>query len=337
MYSLSEFSYELPASLIAQQPLARRDQAKLLVVSRDTGQIHHDRFGNIGRYLPKQSLLVLNDTRVIPARIFGAKERTGGKVEIFLLRQLYDGHSFETLLRPIGRILAGEKIVFAGSRMTATVTDRERRIVRFSGKNIAPFLRRCGHVPLPPYIRRDDTPADRRDYQTVYARSSGSVAAPTAGLHFTKGLLGTLKKQGHGTTVVTLHVNYATFKPVFEPDVRDHRMHTESYFVRPAAWQQILSARKIGRKIVAVGTTSCRVLETVANGGQLAGETDIFIYPGISFKMTDCLITNFHMPFSTLLMLVYAFGGTDLMRRVYREAITKEYRFFSYGDGMLIL
>lgn len=337
MFSLSEFGYDFPTDLIAQHPLARREQARLMIINRETDEIKHDNFSNIGAYLPERSLLVLNDTRVIPARIYGHKERTGGRVEVFLLRQLTDSHCFETLLRPAGRIREGEKIIFPGSRMTATVIDKPRRIVRFSAKNISLFLRRCGHVPLPPYIRREDTREDRQDYQTVYARHPGSVAAPTAGLHFTKALLAKLKKQGHGAVPVTLHVNFATFKPVVDPDIRDHRMHTESYSVAPKAWRQIVSEREKGRKIVAVGTTSCRVLEALAKNERYAGETDIFIYPGYSFRMTDCLITNFHMPFSTLLMLVYAFGGTALMRRAYQEAIEKQYRFFSYGDGMLIL
>lgn len=334
---LAEFIYELPAHLIAQAPLAKRDQSRLMVVRRDNGQISHDSFANIGRYLPELSVVVRNNTKVIPARLFGVKARSGGKVEVFLLRKLADGYSYEALLRPNQRIKDGDQIIFPSTNVTAVVADKVRRIVRFNRKDIAAFLNRNGHVPLPPYIKRPDTLADRSTYQTVYAKHPGSVAAPTAGLHFTKSLLSKLGKSRHTIENVTLHVNFATFKPVVEPDITNHEMHFEEYSVEPAVFERINSARTSGNKIVAVGTTSCRVLESVAATGKLTGETNLFIYPGYKFRATDVLVTNFHLPHSTLLMLVYAFAGTELMRRAYQEAIAKEYRFFSYGDGMVIV
>lgn len=334
---LSEFDYTLSPQLVAQHPLIRRDQARLMVIDRQSGEIHHDRFSNIGRYLPKQSVLVLNDSRVIPARLFGVKERSGGRVEIFLLKALADGYSFKTLLRPLQKIRAGDRIRFTGSALVAEVVDRPERIVRFNRKNVVTQLGRIGHIPLPPYIKRADTSRDRIDYQTVYARCPGSVAAPTAGLHFTKPLLGRLRKAGHDLLKVTLHVNYATFKTVEEDDITRHKMHREEYAVSAAVGAKILKARQQGRCIVAVGTTSCRVLETLAKSGKPSGETDLFMYPGIPFAMTDILITNFHLPLSSLLMLVYAFGGVELMKKAYQTAITQKYRFYSYGDAMIIV
>jgi len=334
---LSDFSYSLPERLIAQRPLPRRDQSRLLVVNRTAGSIRHEKFAAINDFLPEKSAIVFNDTKVIPARIFGVKERTGGKVEIFVLKPRAGGYEYEVLLKPGPRIKDGDKVVFPGSSVTAEVISKADRLVRFSCKDVMPFLKKHGHVPLPPYIHRPDNSGDRETYQTVYAKHPGSVAAPTAGLHFTKRLLAQLKRNGHSLETVTLHVNLATFKPVVAEDIRNHDMHTEEYAVAPAAWQRILQAKRNGRKIVAVGTTSCRVLESAAASGRLSGETKLFVYPGYDFKMVDALVTNFHLPQSTLLMLVYAFGGIELMRRVYQEAIEKEYRFFSYGDGMVIL
>lgn len=334
---LSEFSYILPKELIAQYPLRQRDEARLLVVKRDSQEFYHDIFSNIGKYLPRNSLLVLNDSKVIPARLIGEREKTKGKVEIFLLRKLSDGVSYQALIRPLGRLNPREKIIFNGGAIYAQVIDFREKIVRFNTNEAGLDLEKIGHIPLPPYIKRSDTAEDRIYYQTVFARKPGSVASPTAGLHFTQKLLGHLKKEGHGIAKVTLHVNYATFSPVKKKNILQHKMHKENYAVSPIIGKEIRKARQEGRSVVAVGTTTTRVLETMACTGRLRGETDIFIYPGYTFQMVDILITNFHLPFSTLLMLVYAFGSKDLMLRAYTEAIRKKYRFYSYGDAMVII
>jgi S-adenosylmethionine:tRNA ribosyltransferase-isomerase len=332
---LQDFHYELPNSLIAQHPAARRDDARLMVIDRATQTIRHDIFRNLKKHLPAKSLLVVNDSKVIPARLLGKKEKTGGEVEVFLLKKI-DEYSYEALLRPLKKIRENDPLVFAGG-VKAMLVDKENRIVRFEKKNIEKYLQKIGHIPLPPYITREDNAQDKREYQTVYARAAGSVASPTAGLHFTKKLLTELKSAGHAMEKLTLHINYGTFKPVEVDDIRQHPMHWEEYSITPQTWARVQKAKGQGRKVVAVGTTSCRVLEAVAQGGQLQDRTNIFIYPGFSFRMIDCLITNFHLPFSTLLMLVYAFGGMDLMKRAYQEAIKEKYRFYSYGDGMLII
>ena len=335
---LQDFEYRLPRELIAQYPLKEREKARLMIVDRKMQTIQHDIFGNITKYIPAESVLILNDSRVIPARLFGKRE-TGGRVEIFLLKRLADGYSYETLIRPLKRLNTDEKIYFDNNGLYAQLKNPLNRIVRFNAKNISSYLNRFGHMPLPPYIKRVDEPLDKEFYQTVYAKNPGSVASPTAGLHFTNSLLTQLKKKGHAIEKLTLHVNYATFNPVKEEDITKHRMHTEQYGVSKKTWDSIQKYKKQGRKIVAVGTTACRVLETVGNrhACSLRGETNIFIYPGFIFQMTDALITNFHLPKSTLLMLVYAFASSDLMKRAYKEAIQEKYRFYSYGDGMLII
>lgn len=352
---LEDFNYKLPEHLIAQHPLHRRDHARLMIVDRAKKRISHDIFSNIGKYLPPQSCVVLNDSKVIPARLLG-KRASGGQVEIFLLNKLSDGYSYETLMRPTKRLKVDEKIIFNGGSLVAQIKDKERRIVRFNQRNINSHLNKIGHIPLPPYIKRPDCAADRKYYQTVYAQKEGSVASPTAGLHFTNQLLNRVIKAGHTIEKVTLHINYATFKPVEEQDIRDHKMHTEHYSITKKAWSAIHKIREGGRKIVAVGTTSCRVLETVGarpcsavaksiedrlrrgeRAAPVRGSTNIFMYPGYKFCMTDILVTNFHLPYSTLLMLVYAFGGKDLMAKAYQEAIKEKYRFFSYGDAMMII
>lgn len=337
MMQLKNFSYDLPQHLIAQSPLRCRDEARLMVINRKTAEIRHDRFSRIGQYLPKNSVIVVNTSKVIPARLLGKKEETGGKVEIFLLKKLSDGYSFKVLMRPLSRIREGGKIIFNGNGLAARIVDVPGRIVRFDRKDIVKHLDSVGHIPLPPYIKRPDTKMDREFYQTVYARHAGSVAAPTAGLHFTRSLLGRLKNEGHAVAQVMLHINYATFKPVEEDDIREHKMHSEDYSVSLKTMAKIQESRQRGKKIVAVGTTSCRVLETVARCGKLKGCTDLFMYPGCKFKMTDILVTNFHLPHSSLLMLVYAFGSMPLMKKAYAEAIKKKYRFYSYGDAMVII
>jgi len=333
---LEEFQYKLPEHLIAQHPLYLRDHARLMIVDRSKKQIVHDVFSNIEEYLPQNSCIVLNDSKVIPARLLG-KRASGGQVEIFLLNKLSDGCSYETLMRPLKRLKVDEKIIFNGGELIAKIIDKENRIVRFNQRNITSHLNKIGHIPLPPYIKRLDCAADRKYYQTVYAHKEGSVASPTAGLHFTKRLLKKVERAGHTIEKVTLHINYATFKPVEETNITKHKMHSEDYSITKKALNMIRKANNDGRKIVAVGTTSCRVLETVSAKGKLKGSTEIFMYPGYNFQMTDILITNFHLPFSTLLMLVYAFGGKDLMVQAYKEAIKQKYRFFSYGDAMMII
>ena len=334
---LKNFDYSLPQSYIAQYPLKKRDKARLMVLDRRSKRITHDVFSNIADYLPDKSTLVVNDSKVIPARLLGKKERTSGKVELFLLKKLSDGYSYEALLRPLRKIKIDEKIIFNGSSVYAQLKDKNNRIVRFNRKDLSKYLDSIGHIPLPPYIKRQDNAVDRAQYQTVYARNSGSVASPTAGLHFTNSLLRALKQQGHKTAKVTLHINYATFKPVEEDDIRSHKMHAESYNVNQKALNTIESTKIRNGKIVAVGTTSCRVLETIGSNREFSGATNLFIYPGYKFRMVDALITNFHLPRSTLLMLVCAFGSHEFVMKAYREAINKKYRFYSYGDCMLII
>ncbi|MCB9771202.1 MAG: tRNA preQ1(34) S-adenosylmethionine ribosyltransferase-isomerase QueA [Candidatus Omnitrophica bacterium] len=334
---LQDFVYDLPKSLIAQHPLPRRDHARLMVIDRAAGTIRHSRFDELEAFLPQKSFFILNDSKVIPARLFGRKERSDGMVEIFLLKKLIDGYTYEALLRPAKKIRSGDRINFEKSSLYATIVDVDARLVKFNYKNIMPHIQRIGHIPLPPYIRRDDEKSDHEFYQTVYAKNAGSVAAPTAGLHFTKPHLRALEKNGHKILRTTLHVNYATFKAVEEEDVTKHHMHYESYEISAATLRKIKANRAENKKAIAVGTTSCRVIESVAKTGILKGETNLFIYPGYQFRMTDALLTNFHLPYSSLLMLVFAFGGMDLLKRAYNQAIEKKYRFFSYGDCMLLL
>lgn len=332
---LKDFNYDLPQGLIAQHPTQRRDAARLMVIDRARKTIIHDIFRNIGIYLPQNSLIVVNNSKVVPARLLGKRQKTGGQVEIFLLKKL-DANRYEALLKPLKKIKVEEPLEFPGG-VIGYLEDKEKRIVRFNKRDLEKHLSRIGHIPLPPYINRDDTARDRREYQTVYARRAGSVASPTAGLHFTNSLLANLKKVGHAVVPLTLHINYGTFKPVECDDVVSHPMHSEDYSMSASSFARVCKARDQGRRIVAVGTTSCRVLESVAQNNRLSGSTNIFIYPGFSFKMTDCLITNFHLPASTLLMLVYAFGGIQLMKKAYQEAIRQKYRFYSYGDAMIII
>lgn len=333
---LTDFDYHLPKNMIAQHPLSRRDHARLMIIDRCKNTIEHDQFYNIAQYLKPQTLLVLNDSKVIPARLMGEKEKDNRSVEIFLLKQLSDGYCYEALLKPLRKIKDHEKIFFHKKELYATIQDREKMIVRFNRKNVKKYLDRIGHMPLPPYIQRGDEPSDRKSYQTVYARHAGSVAAPTAGLHFTKSLLTKLRSKGHRYARVTLHVNYGTFHPVKETDITKHRMHLEDYVVSPQDWDIINNQKAQGKTLLSVGTTSCRVLETISRTKKIQGSSDLFIYPGFRFRMTDFLLTNFHLPKSTLLMLVCAFAGKDLMMKAYQQAIKEKYRFYSYGDCMLI-
>lgn len=334
---LKDFDYNLPSELIAQYPCAVRDEARLMVVDRERQTITHSQFFELDRFLPQKALIVLNNSKVIPARIFGKREKTGGKVEIFLLNQLPDGYSYRAMIRPLKKLKAGEKIVFEGTGLHAELTDGPEKIIRFNRKDLMANLNGLGHMPLPPYIKRSDELLDQEFYQTVYAKEEGSLAAPTAGLHFSETMLARLKAAGHPIEEVTLHINQATFNPVKVDDLSDHVMHEEAFSISANTQESILEAGKTSTLIAAVGTTSCRVLETMGSLRRTHGATNIFIYPGYEFKLTDILITNFHLPKSTLLMLVYAFGGIELMKRAYAEAIQEKYRFYSYGDCMIII
>ncbi len=340
----SDFDYDLPAEYIAQTPVEPRDASRLLVLDRGTGGIEHATFGDVGRYLKAGDILVLNETRVIPARLYARKEPSGGRVELLLLRQ-EDEHTWEALV--------GGKGLTAGKRLRVeprqeiprelraeilAVLDGPRRLVRFD-QPLGAYLDHAGHVPLPPYIHTALIDPER--YQTVYARQEGSAAAPTAGLHFTPQLITTLESQGIGCATVTLHVGLDTFAPVTEDRPQEHKIHTEWCQVAPQAAAVINQARQKGGRIVAVGTTSVRTLETVAGEkGDLSpfeGPTDLFILPGYHFRAVDALITNFHLPRSTLIMLVSAFAGRERILNAYEVAKQEGYRFYSFGDAMLIL
>ncbi len=334
---LSQFSYDLPNELIAQTPLKKRDEALLMIVDRKNQTIKHDVFSSLDQHIPTNSTFVYNDTKVIPARLLTEREGSGGKAEILLLKALDDGYSYQVMLRPTKRLKNREKLTFDNGKLVAEIIDKEKGVVRFNKKNIKSSLERSGHIPLPPYISRSDTAMDRTYYQTIFAKNEGSIAAPTAGLHFTKSLRNQLTKKGHSFVPVTLQINYGTFKAVETEDIRDHDMHTEEFIVTRSNYKIIETSKQKKRPVIAVGTTSCRVLETVAKCDTLHGITNIFIYPGYTFKAIDILITNFHLPKSTLLMLVYAFGGDKLIKQAYQEAIKNKYRFFSYGDAMLIV
>ncbi|MGE5554404.1 MAG: tRNA preQ1(34) S-adenosylmethionine ribosyltransferase-isomerase QueA [Betaproteobacteria bacterium] len=345
---VSDFDYCLPPELIAQTPAEPRDASRLLVLERSTGQLRHRIFREIGEFLRPGDLLVLNDTRVIRARLFGRKEPSGGRVEVFLLRRLAgENETWECLVRPGRRIRQGARLVFGEGELRGTVVGEEaegKRLITFASPDHEPaaWLERLGEVPLPPYITQPL--ADGERYQTVYARHRGSVAAPTAGLHFTPELLETLEAQGVRRALLTLHVGLGTFRPVQAEKVEEHVMHSEYYELPAETAGAVNAARRAGNRVVAVGTTVCRTLETAARaasgtGGITASEgwTDLFIYPGYRFRVVDVLLTNFHLPRSTLLMLVSAFAGRDLVLRAYEEAIRERYRFYSFGDAMLIL
>lgn len=338
---IKEFDYDLPQELIAQTPLANREGSRLLVLDRETGEMEHRHFSEIRELLRPGDLLVLNDSRVIPARIFGIREGTGAKVEFLLLKRT-EGNRFECLVKPGRKARPGERFQFGEGRMTAEilgVIEDGVRIVEFACEGeLLEVLDEIGLMPLPPYITEKLEQKER--YQTVYAHAPGSAAAPTAGLHFTKELLSDLEKEGVELAYVTLHVGLGTFRPVKVERIEEHQMHTEWYTVSEKAAEQINCAKREGRRVICVGTTSCRTVESAAdeNGIVRAGSADtgIFIYPGYRFKVLDALITNFHLPESTLLMLVSALAGRENVLRAYREAIEKRYRFFSFGDAMFV-
>ncbi|VBB06056.1 s-adenosylmethionine:trna ribosyltransferase-isomerase quea [Lucifera butyrica] len=337
---LSDFDYFLPQDLIAQRPCEPRDHSRLLVLDRQTGRIEHKSFYNLKQYLLPGDTLVFNDTRVIPARLIGSRLDSGGKVEVFLLNR-HSGNEWETLVKPGKKARPGTVVQFSEelSCEILAATDYGGRIVRFVFEGIfEEILDRLGETPLPPYIK--EKLSDKERYQTVYARERGSAAAPTAGLHFTRELMQELATQGINLAFITLHVGLGTFRPVKVADIEQHVMHKEYYSVSAQTAALINETRQKGRKVIAVGTTAVRTLETAGSSGTLeskSGWTDIFIYPGYPFKIVDRMITNFHLPQSTLLMLVSAFAGRDAVLAAYEEAVRQKYRFFSFGDAMLIL
>ena len=338
----SDFFYDLPEELIAQDPLEDRTASRLLVLNRETGAVEHKIFSDVIDYLNEGDCLVINNTRVIPARLIGEKEGTGGKVEILLLKRGAND-VWETLVKPGKKLRPGAKIIFGDGRLRAEVlevVEEGNRLVKFYYEGIfEEILDSLGEMPLPPYITHKLE--DKEMYQTVYAKFDGSAAAPTAGLHFTKELLNKIEEKGIKIASITLHVGLGTFRPVKVDDVNNHHMHTEWYEVNAEAADIINETKRNGGRVICVGTTSCRTIESVAdeNGYMKAktGETDIFIYPGYKFKVMDGLITNFHLPESTLVMLVSAFAGKENVLAAYETAVKERYRFFSFGDAMILI
>ena len=339
---IKDFYYDLPQELIAQTPLKDRTASRLMVLDRKSGTIDHKHFYDITDYLNPGDCLVMNNTRVIPARLYGVKEGSGGKIEFLLLKRI-DINTWEVILRPGKKAKTGSRFVFGDGLLKAEVIevrDDGNRIVRFEFDGIwEELLDRLGEMPLPPYIK--EKLEDKNRYQTVYSKIEGSAAAPTAGLHFTEELLEKLRQKGIKTAFVTLHVGLGTFRPVSVDNIEEHKMHTEFYQVSKETADIINQTRKDGGRIVCVGTTSVRTLESSSkdDGTVIAGsgDTSIFIYPGYKFKTVDALITNFHLPESTLLMLISALYDRDSIMKAYNEAITEKYRFFSFGDAMIII
>ncbi len=348
---LSDFDYELPKELIAQFPPKQRDESRLIVLDRDGGGIRETRFANFPRFLMEGDLLVVNETRVIPARIFGRK-RSGGLVEIFLIRRLAN-RQWIAMLRPSKRVRGGE-IVFIGDHghellIGGRIGAGEWQVSLPPDLEERDFIERHGHVPLPPYIKRSDVSDDRDRYQTVYAQRDGSVAAPTAGLHFTDEILFEIRRRGVTVVPVTLHVGPGTFRPLASERVEDNTLEAEYVLVKKAHAELVGGARRAGRRVVSVGTTTTRTLEALAKGSiadleereidgerYLSGSTDLFIYPGYEFRAVDALLTNLHLPRSSLLLLVAAFAGRETILRTYHWAISRKFRFYSYGDAMFI-
>lgn len=339
---VEDFDFYLPEELIAQTPLKERAESRLMVLDKETGDIQHQVFKQITDFLKPGDCLVLNDTRVLPARLYGVKAETGAKIEVLLLKQ-EEGDRWETLVKPAKRIKEGSVISFGDGRLTATCVaekDHGGRILEFSYEGIFyEVLEELGEMPLPPYIKEQLDEQER--YQTVFAKERGSAAAPTAGLHFTEELLDDIRAKGVYITFITLHVGLGTFRPVSVDTIEDHEMHSEFYQVSEETARLIADAKAKGGRVISVGTTSTRTLETVArdHGGKIeaaSGWTDIFIYPGFQFQAIDGMITNFHLPMSTLIMLVSALAGKKHVMKAYEEAVAKDYRFFSFGDAMLI-
>ena len=337
---VSEFNYNLPEELIAQTPIEKRDESRLMILDRSKKTIEHKKFKDIIDYLEPGDVLVRNNTKVIPARLYGQKE-TGAKVEFLLLNNI-EVDVWECIVRPGNKLHIGTKVIFGDGILIAEILEimpGGTRKVEFHYQGIFnEILDQIGLMPLPPYIHESLKEKDR--YQTVYAKYDGSAAAPTAGLHFTEELLKKLEEKGIIIANVTLHVGIGTFRPVKEDTVEEHKMHTEHYYIKQEDVDKINNAKKNGKRVIAVGTTSCRVLETIADENGMVketeGDTGIYIYPGYKFKCLDGLITNFHLPQSTLLMLVSALAGKDYIMQAYEEAVKEKYRFFSFGDAMFI-
>ncbi|RDZ15512.1 tRNA preQ1(34) S-adenosylmethionine ribosyltransferase-isomerase QueA [Priestia megaterium] len=337
------FDFHLPEELIAQTPLEQRDASRLMVLNKETGNVKHHMFHDLLDYVQEGDCLVLNDTRVLPARLFGTKEDTGANIEVLLLKQT-KGDTWETLVKPAKRVKEGTVISFGDGRLTAVckeTSDQGGRLLEFNYEGIFyEVLEQLGEMPLPPYIK--ERLDDQERYQTVFAREQGSAAAPTAGLHFTEEMLEQLKEKGVHIAFLTLHVGLGTFRPVSVDDLEEHDMHSEFYQVSEGTAALLNSVRQKGGRIISVGTTSTRTLETIAtehNGKFVAssGWTNIFIFPGYEFKAIDGMITNFHLPKSTLIMLVSALAGRENVISAYEQAVAEKYRFFSFGDAMLIL
>lgn len=339
---LKDFWYDLPEELIAQNPAEKRDMSRLLVLDRNAGTLEHKRFKDLPGYLETGDCLVINNTRVLPARLLGVKEKSGGKIEFVLLKRL-EADVWEVILKPGKIAKPGSTFIFGNGELKAEIlkiADEGNRIVRFFYDGVfEEVLDRVGIIPLPPYIHA--TLEDKERYQTIYSKINGSAAAPTAGLHFTDEVFYELEHKGINVAELTLHVGLGTFRPVKTENILNHHMHKEYYCISKEACEIINETRAKGKRVVAVGTTSVRVLETSSyDDGRVfpgEGETDIFIYPGYRFKVVDALVTNFHLPESTLIMLVSAFAGKDMIMEAYQEAIREKYRFFSFGDAMLIL
>lgn len=339
---IEAFDYHLPESLIAQTPLKNRDESRLLILGRQSGDIEHQHFKDVTDYLESGDTLVLNDTRVMPARLFGLKEETGAKVEMLMLTQI-EGNDWEVLLKPAKRIKVGNRLTFGEGKIVAECIkelDQGGRIMRLHYDGILQErLDELGEMPLPPYIKERLDDQDR--YQTVYAKASGSAAAPTAGLHFTDELLANIRDKGVNIAFITLHVGLGTFRPVSVDNIDDHEMHSEYYQMDSETADLLNETKERGNRIISVGTTSTRTLETIMQSNDefvsQSGWTDIFIFPGFTFKAIDGLITNFHLPKSTLVMLVSAFSSRDNILNAYNQAVSSEYRFFSFGDAMLII
>ena len=338
---VSDFKYDLPEELIAQTPIKQRDHSKLMVLNREKQTIEHKIFKDIIDYLEPGDVLVRNNTKVLPARLYGKKE-TGANVEFLLLNNI-EGDIWECIVRPGNKLHVGTKVIFGEGLLKANILEvmpGGTRKVQFEYQGIFnEILDQIGLMPLPPYIHEELKEKDR--YQTVYAKYEGSAAAPTAGLHFTPELLEEIQKKGISVANVTLHVGIGTFRPVKEETVENHEMHSEHFYIKQEDADKINQAKQNGKRVIAVGTTSCRVLETIADENGMVkpteGDTQIFIYPGYRFKCLDALVTNFHLPESTLLMLVSALAGREYIMKAYQEAVKEKYRFFSFGDAMLII
>ena len=340
--NVKDFYFDLPQELIAQDPLEDRSSSRLLVLDKNTGEMEHRHFRDITEYLRPGDCLVINNTKVIPARLFGVKEDTQAKIEVLLLKRR-ENDIWETLVKPGKKCRPGTVIVFGEGLLKGTVidvVDEGNRLIQFCYEGIfEEILDQLGQMPLPPYITHQLE--DKNRYQTVYAKHSGSAAAPTAGLHFTPELLEEIKAEGVEIAHVTLHVGLGTFRPVKADDILDHHMHSEFYRIEASEAEKINRAKESGHRVICVGTTSCRTVESAADeNGKLkecSGWTEIFIYPGYKFKVLDCLITNFHLPESTLIMLVSALAGREHVLAAYEEAVKERYRFFSFGDAMMIV